>query len=336
MQWFYALNGQRVGPVSNEQFAQLVAAGTISSETLVWREGLPNWVKWGEIAAQTPLPEVSGEPVAPGAAAEQTAGASFAGETANPEWTIDEFSQRLREKGFGFSFGGGFGRIWNNVTDGYWLGLGVVLVATILMAIVSLIPVVSLIGAFVVTPQLTAGIAWFYLKRTRGEAPAFDTVFDGFRLRFGSLAGVAAIQLLAGIVMAIGLFLLMLPFGVSFGDIEAGEAMEPAAAGAFAVVMFLVVILVSLIAARFLLVHVILLDQPQTGVIDAFRLSWRITGPKYWTLVLLALVLGLINLVAALMLFVPALFVMPLFPAALAQVYEDARLSAAGTPPEPV
>ncbi len=336
MQWFYALNGQRVGPVSNEQFAQLVAADTITSETLVWREGLPNWVKWGEIAAQTPLPEVSSAPVAPGFAAGQAEGEAPSGEAANVSWTIDEFSQRLRQNGFGFSFGGGFGRIWNNVTDGYWLGLGVVLVATILMAIVSFIPVVSLIGAFVVTPQLTAGIAWFYLKRTRGEAPAFDTVFDGFRLRFGSLAGVAAIQLLAGIVMAIGLFVLMLPFGVSFGDIEAGEAMEPAAAGAFAVVMFLVVIVMSLLAGRFLLVHVILLDQPQTGVIDAFRLSWRITGPKFWTLVLLALVVGLINMAAALLLIVPLIFTMPIFHATLAQVYEDARLSAAGTPPEPV
>ncbi len=43
MNWYYVLNGGRCGPVGAEEFAQLVAAGTIGPETLVWREGMTEW-----------------------------------------------------------------------------------------------------------------------------------------------------------------------------------------------------------------------------------------------------------------------------------------------------
>lgn len=43
MEWFYASNGRQVGPVSEEEFQRLVAAGTIRADTLVWRSGMANW-----------------------------------------------------------------------------------------------------------------------------------------------------------------------------------------------------------------------------------------------------------------------------------------------------
>jgi hypothetical protein len=36
MQWYYAKNGQSVGPVEDKDFEALVAAQTISADTLVW------------------------------------------------------------------------------------------------------------------------------------------------------------------------------------------------------------------------------------------------------------------------------------------------------------
>jgi hypothetical protein len=41
--FFYNLNGQQQGPVSEEQLRQMVATGAISPETLVWREGMADW-----------------------------------------------------------------------------------------------------------------------------------------------------------------------------------------------------------------------------------------------------------------------------------------------------
>jgi len=45
--WYYAVDGASVGPVSEEEFKQLIASGTIHSTTLVWQEGMADWVPFG-------------------------------------------------------------------------------------------------------------------------------------------------------------------------------------------------------------------------------------------------------------------------------------------------
>jgi hypothetical protein len=42
--FYYSLNGQQQGPVSEEQLRQMVATGAIGPETLVWREGMADWL----------------------------------------------------------------------------------------------------------------------------------------------------------------------------------------------------------------------------------------------------------------------------------------------------
>src|SRR5262245_17994892 len=43
MDWYYAANGQQVGPVSETQLDELQRNGAIHGATLVWRSGLPDW-----------------------------------------------------------------------------------------------------------------------------------------------------------------------------------------------------------------------------------------------------------------------------------------------------
>ena len=43
MNFYYAVAGQQNGPVSEEQLDQMVASGTVSPTTLVWREGMETW-----------------------------------------------------------------------------------------------------------------------------------------------------------------------------------------------------------------------------------------------------------------------------------------------------
>ena len=43
MNWYYALNGQQLGPVSDQDLAKLAASGTINANTLVWRDGQADW-----------------------------------------------------------------------------------------------------------------------------------------------------------------------------------------------------------------------------------------------------------------------------------------------------
>jgi GYF domain 2 len=47
--WFFASRGQQQGPYPAAQFHQLIAAGTITAETLVWSEGMTGWQKAGDI-----------------------------------------------------------------------------------------------------------------------------------------------------------------------------------------------------------------------------------------------------------------------------------------------
>ena len=63
MNWYYAEAGQQTGPVDDAALEQLAAAGKITVETLVWREGLENWIPYGQArpdAAGPPPPLVPG------------------------------------------------------------------------------------------------------------------------------------------------------------------------------------------------------------------------------------------------------------------------------------
>jgi len=51
MQWHYVDNGDSKGPVTAGDLKALAAAGGITGETLVWREGMDEWVPYEQIAA---------------------------------------------------------------------------------------------------------------------------------------------------------------------------------------------------------------------------------------------------------------------------------------------
>jgi uncharacterized RDD family membrane protein YckC len=57
MNWHYAENGQQLGPVTEEQLVQLFHSGRVTADTLVWHEGLPDWVTYHQaMANRPPLP----------------------------------------------------------------------------------------------------------------------------------------------------------------------------------------------------------------------------------------------------------------------------------------
>jgi uncharacterized RDD family membrane protein YckC len=61
MNWFYAYEGQPLGPVDDSELAHLAATGRINGSTLVWNNGLPDWRPYAQVA---PLP-ASGPPALP-------------------------------------------------------------------------------------------------------------------------------------------------------------------------------------------------------------------------------------------------------------------------------
>ena len=51
MSWYYAINQEQMGPVSEEELRNLAASGTVTTETLVWQEGMPSWIPYSQINA---------------------------------------------------------------------------------------------------------------------------------------------------------------------------------------------------------------------------------------------------------------------------------------------
>lgn len=108
MQWYYAVNGQRMGPVSEAEFEQLVQNGTIKPDTLVWRQGFANWQPYSTVAssAASANAEPSGET---SGAMEETEICAVSGQRYPKSQMIqyegkwisaehrDEFFQRMRE-----------------------------------------------------------------------------------------------------------------------------------------------------------------------------------------------------------------------------------------------
>src|ERR1035438_9056155 len=61
MTWFYEVNGQQTGPVSDSEFDELFRSGKINRDTLVRREGMADWQPLAT-APPNPPPPLSANP----------------------------------------------------------------------------------------------------------------------------------------------------------------------------------------------------------------------------------------------------------------------------------
>ncbi len=85
MNWYYALEGQQIGPVTDADLQNLVAAGTIRKDTLVWHQGMPDWApysKAGSASASTHAAGAGQAALGHAAAEHTTAGEAGATEPA--------------------------------------------------------------------------------------------------------------------------------------------------------------------------------------------------------------------------------------------------------------
>jgi hypothetical protein len=55
--WFYAVGGQRIGPVSADKLRELLDGQTIDRDTPVWRKGMVDWQPLGKTEIGTHLEE---------------------------------------------------------------------------------------------------------------------------------------------------------------------------------------------------------------------------------------------------------------------------------------
>ncbi len=59
--WYYAKDGEQIGPVDEHRFAEMVRSGEIRPATLVWRAGMADWAPFRGAGWEAPADAASGE-----------------------------------------------------------------------------------------------------------------------------------------------------------------------------------------------------------------------------------------------------------------------------------
>ena len=176
-----------------------------------------------------------------------------------------------------------------------------------------------LIDIFFTTP-FTAGLLLIALLHLRGESPPMGTLFAGFR-RYWPLVGIGVLLMLifVGPIVVAALFL---GFG---GLIMGGTSAAAPAITVTAILIGLVLICILIMLYTKLIFVSLLCIDPRTrlGVCDSISTSWRITGPVFWPLLGLIIVMGLILIGTTIVLVLPLIFVgIPLCLAISVSAYE--------------
>jgi uncharacterized RDD family membrane protein YckC len=65
MSWYYADAGRQIGPVDEPALDDLVRAGVVRDDTLVWREGMANWQPHGAARGPKPPAPMPAIPIGP-------------------------------------------------------------------------------------------------------------------------------------------------------------------------------------------------------------------------------------------------------------------------------
>ena len=232
MEWFYAANNEKLGPVDHDTFTQLVQDRTITANTLVWRTGMADWQPYGVLVAQSNAQSATGAPEA-GADWQQCVecGNAFpAGEMLSYGDSMicatckPIFFQRLREGAAlpgTMRFGGFWIRVGAKLIDGIIVGV-VWLILFVLVLVVfmgdaftsdqspsSFGGALMMIMVYVVPTAMQIAYNTFFVGKT-GSTPGKMAVGlkivrpDGEALTYARACGRAFAEMLSGMVMYIG------------------------------------------------------------------------------------------------------------------------------------
>ncbi len=159
MEWWYAENGQQIGPVGDEALQELIRTGAIQPSTLVWHSGLRNWIPYSQAVPDAAPFAVATLPVAAMPLEPAAAGSMYCSQCGRPFPLSDlmmfgqsaicadckpVFTQRLRETGVA-------GRQF--IYGGFWIRFLAAFIDGILLMIVTFAIYIPLFGRLMRTPD---------------------------------------------------------------------------------------------------------------------------------------------------------------------------------------
>jgi hypothetical protein len=159
VEWYYAVGGERFGPLDQEAFDLLVSQGRITGVTLVWRDGLQDWVQYQFLAHQAPADPGDIPPVLAQCSQCSRRASSDDMVQYQDHWVCSEckdtFYQRVREGSFSPQDPTGAGRYR---FAGFWIRVGASILDGLILAVPNVLLQLMFIG--VVSSGDPDAIAW--------------------------------------------------------------------------------------------------------------------------------------------------------------------------------
>lgn len=228
MSWYYADNNERRGPIEDAAFQSMAASGTIKPDTLVWREGMTDWLPYSQVVGAGSPAVVGG--VATGAVASSAVAAgtdmgvcSESGKVYPRSELIEidgrlvsaEYKhvalQRLRE---GVSSGqreyaGFWIRVGAKFVDGIILNVAGQIIQLIIGLALKGSPEVATIIGVIIVLGMNAGYMIYFTGKygaTPGKMACKIEVIraDGSPLTYGRATGRYFAEMLSGFTLGIG------------------------------------------------------------------------------------------------------------------------------------
>ncbi len=199
MPWYYADNGRQVGPVEDAALDDLVRAGFVRDDTLVWREGMPNWQPHSIARGVRPAVPMPAVPIPAGSGFCSECGRPFAmsqlvsiGNATVCAQCKPIYLQRVREGGQGIT-------AWRYA--GFWIRFVARVIDSVILAIligIFAIPITMLFGLGVMTTDPTRNIGVFAAALGMYALVGFGVNF-GYEVYFDSTRGGTPGKLMLGL-----------------------------------------------------------------------------------------------------------------------------------------
>lgn len=317
--WFYESQGDRQGPITEAELIALRQRGEISGETLIWRDGLIDWVAYAQsgLPSQGAPPVPSGPPpvpaIVPAGPPPVPAAALYVPRTA-----------RLRA-GFQPSVRSTYGRAWDLLKTRFWPFVGCFALMSVILGFASqfYVPI------FFLMFPLMGGFYWYALRHLRGHEVSLDALFEGFRRQFGPLAIanliVSGISLGLFAVVGILITLLVVGLGASGVNLESdGSPVIPILTGVGLFLLFIVLTLPLLIVGVVGNLATILILDCEIKAGEALSLCWTAIKPHLGKVVIFMVLNGFLSFAGILALYFGVFITGTWASIALVYLYEDA------------
>jgi uncharacterized RDD family membrane protein YckC len=227
-QWYYAQNGQQLGPVGERQLAQLFNEGQLDGSALVWRQGLAEWTPAQQVQELAWMLVPVAQPVNPAQMPQQNLGYS----SPNQGYPHAGYPQQGYPQAGGRTLGYAVPNSFGNVQyAGFWLRFCAAFVDGLITGVINIIVgvVVGAIAAAAManSPQNQAEVfalivnwiasivvGWLYSALQESSAAqatlgkrmigAKVTDLNGQRISFGRATGRHFGKIVSGIILMIG------------------------------------------------------------------------------------------------------------------------------------